>query len=613
MCGIAGIFSYHPDAPAVDRGELRSIRDHMISRGPDGKGEWLSENNRAGLAHRRLSIIDLSDHGAQPMTSRDGSVVISYNGEIYNYKTLRSELIKKGYRFHSHSDTEVLIYLYYEYGELMLNRLQGMFSFALWDEKKKALFLARDPYGIKPLYYSDDGKTVRIASAVKAIMAGGNVSKKVDSAGRVGFYLFGSVPEPFTIFEEVKSLQAGHFVWVDSSGMHLPVKYFSLRNVWLEAMNNPIESVTEAVECVLESMRGTIRKHLVADVPVGVFLSGGIDSCAMLGLVSDEGYPSTNALTLGFGEFENGPFDETPVAKKIADLYGFNHQVRRIDEQEFRKILPNILSAMDQPSVDGINTYLVSMAAAEAGWKVALSGLGADELLGGYPSFQDMPKTVRSFSWASKVPFLGDMFYQTSSSLINGLGKFNPKLAGLMKYGGSLESWYLVRRGIFLPEELFAVLGYDTVVEGIERLNPLLNIESNIEGSSGLNDFSKISILESSMYMRNQLLRDADWASMAHSLEIRTPFVDAELLKQVSSAMVTLQCRGKKTLGLSPKVKLPQNIIDKKKTGFYVPISKWINSTPDWSQWKQVSSLRNKNTPWARRWAYTVESMWHGQ
>jgi len=221
MCGIASIFAYHYAAPPVDRKELRTIRDHMINRGPDGKGEWYSENNRIGLGHRRLSIIDLSDEAAQPMineASQNKQHVITYNGEIYNYKALRKELKLKGIQFRTHSDTEVLLHLYAEKGEAMVHDLRGMFAFAIWDEIKHSLFLARDPYGIKPLYYADDGWTVRIASQVKAILAGGKVSTEPEPAGIAGFYLLGSVPEPWTTYHAIRALPAGHIMWVNSTG-----------------------------------------------------------------------------------------------------------------------------------------------------------------------------------------------------------------------------------------------------------------------------------------------------------------------------------------------------------------------------------------------------------
>ena len=224
MCGIAGIFAYRSTATAVDREELVRIRDHMTSRGPDGSGEWYSADGRVGFGHRRLSIIDLSSRAAQPMQTADGRLVITFNGEIYNYQALRSKLEAKGYVFRSNSDTEVLLHLYTELGDEMLPQLRGMFAFAIWDSREKQLLLARDPYGIKPLYYADNGSTLRFASQVKALMASRHVSKDPDSAGWVGFYLFGSVPEPFTTYREVRALPAGSFIRIDRERLHEPVQ-----------------------------------------------------------------------------------------------------------------------------------------------------------------------------------------------------------------------------------------------------------------------------------------------------------------------------------------------------------------------------------------------------
>ena len=215
MCGINGIFAYHYAANAIDRAELVRTRDHMAARGPDGRGEWIAADGRVGLAHRRLAIIDLSDAASQPMVSADGKLVITFNGEIYNYRELRSRLEAKGHVFRSQSDTEVLLHLYAQKGEAMVQDLRGMFAFAIWDVERRSLLLARDPYGIKPLYYSDDGWTFRFASQVKALLAGGAIASDRDPAGQVGFYLFGSVPEPFTTYRQVQALPAGTTLVVD--------------------------------------------------------------------------------------------------------------------------------------------------------------------------------------------------------------------------------------------------------------------------------------------------------------------------------------------------------------------------------------------------------------
>ena len=280
MCGIAGIFAYRSTARAVDREELVRIRDHMTSRGPDGSGEWYSADGRVGLGHRRLSIIDLSPRGAQPMQTADGRLVITFNGEIYNYRALRSKLEAKGYVFRSNSDTEVLLHLYAELGDEMLRELRGMFAFAIWDSREKQLLLARDPYGIKPLYYADDGSTLRFASQVKALMAGRRVSRDPDPAGWVGFYLFGSVPEPFTTYREVRAVPAGSFVRIDRGQLHEPVQYYSIARKYNQAQGNAVSAPTEETKTqVREALLDSVRHHLVADVPVGAFLSVESDSC----------------------------------------------------------------------------------------------------------------------------------------------------------------------------------------------------------------------------------------------------------------------------------------------------------------------------------------------
>src|SRR6185295_2282700 len=242
MCGLVAFCAYNHVAPGIDRAELRVIRDHMASRGPDGIGEWFSPDGRVGLGHRRLSIIDLSAAASQPIANEDGSIHVVFNGEIYNYRELTKELIDKGHRFRSNSDSEVLVHLYEERGDAMVGELRGMFAFALWDANRNEMLLARDPYGIKPLYYADDGWTVRVASQVKSLVAGGGVSRMPEPAGIAGFYLFGSVPEPFTSYQEVRAVPAGSTVRVDRRGASAPKSYFSISRIFLDARDAAVGS-----------------------------------------------------------------------------------------------------------------------------------------------------------------------------------------------------------------------------------------------------------------------------------------------------------------------------------------------------------------------------------
>src|SRR5436190_12491551 len=277
MCGIAGIYAYHYAANAVDRAELQRVRDHMVARGPDGLGDWYSQDGRVGLGHRRLTIIDLSERGAQPMTSADGKLVVTFNGEIYNYRQLRASLEARGCIFRTQTDTEVLLHLYAAKGEAMVDDLRGMFAFGLWDTDRNALLLARDPHGIKPLYYADDGWTFRFASQVKALLAGGRVSRDPEPAGTVGFFLFGSAPEPFSLYREIRALPAGCTQWVDAGGPREPKPYFNIARVLADApaLNEPAQARVRAA--ALDS----VSAHLLADVEVGLFLSAGVDSGAL--------------------------------------------------------------------------------------------------------------------------------------------------------------------------------------------------------------------------------------------------------------------------------------------------------------------------------------------
>jgi asparagine synthase (glutamine-hydrolysing) len=606
MCGIAGIYAHGSAASSVDCAELCRIRDHMAARGPDGVGEWHSPDGCVGLGHRRLSIIDLSERAAQPMQSADGKLVVTFNGEIYNYRALRLELEAQGYSFRTQSDTEVLIHLYAAKGAAMVHHLRGMFAFALWDSEKRGILLARDPYGIKPLYYADNGGSLRFASQVKALLAGGEVSRDPEPAGWVGFYLFGSIPEPFTIYRGIHAVPAGTTIWVDPSGVGKPVRYFHLSDAYRRAENCAPGSSPSALRGrVRSALIDSVRHHMEADVPVGIFLSAGIDSCALLGLMRDVGQQRIDAVTLAYEEYRDKPEDEAPLAAKCAAHYGSKHTIRVVTEKEFRDDLPRIFAAMDQPTIDGINTWFVSKATRELGLKAAISGLGGDEIFGGYPSFRDIPRWVRLYAVPSRLPLLGDIFryFTDASGLANIL---NPKVAGLLKYGGTYAGAYFLRRGLFMPWELQAVMDKDLLAEGLRRLEPIRHIVTSIE-SKPRTSFGKIASLEASLYMRNQLLRDTDWASMAHSLEVRVPLVDVPLLQAIAPAMIALpNGSGKRLLAGSPSSPLPPEIADRSKTGFGTPVAEWLQRDARLQQWRRVSKLARPRCPWARRWAYQL-------
>ena len=573
MCGLNGIYAYNVSAGKPKRDELIATRDSMTSRGPDGFGEFWSDDRRLGLGHRRLSIVDLSPRALQPMASADGRYQVVFNGEIYNYPDLRRELEAEGVLFASESDTEILLHLYALEGERMVHRLRGMFAFAVWDNLARTLFLARDPYGIKPLYTANDGWMFRFASQVKALLAGGNVSRDPEPAGIVGFHLWGSVPEPFTLYRDISALPAGHTQLVDEAGPHPAKSYLSISQLFAQGAA-AAQRPDDAAGTVRRAVADSVAAHLMADVEVGIFLSAGVDSGAILGLMRDAGQERIRGITLAFDEFSETSDDESSGAAAIARFYGASHVVRRVGENEFRQDLPSIIDAMDQPSIDGINTWFIAKAAREAGLKVALSGVGGDELFGGYPSFRDIPRWVSMLRVPAAVPGIGPGFRALTS--FAGINRGNPKFAGMLEFGGNWSGAYLLRRALLLPFELHHVLDSETIQIGMKRLQPLEQIRS-LNTPAPRSAVSRVAAFESGHYLRNQLLRDVDWAGMAHSLEIRTPLVDVELLRKVSPVTAAIKGQsGKRALANSPSKPLPTTVVEKAKTGFSVPTSRWM-------------------------------------
>jgi asparagine synthase (glutamine-hydrolysing) len=572
MCGINGIFAFGPRSSPADRNELRAVRDHMAARGPDGAGEWYSGDGRVALGHRRLSIIDLSERGAQPMTSADGQLVITFNGEIYNYRELRRELEAAGCAFRSDSDTEVLIHLYALHGQAMLTRLRGMFAFALWDARKGALLLARDTFGIKPIYYAAGEGTLRFASQVKALVAGGQVDTRPRAAGHVGFFLFGSVPSPWTLYRGVRSVPAGHFVWVTSAGANEPEPFSTVPDILAQASGAPARgTASDALEAIGAALRESIAAHHVADVPVGLFLSSGIDSSVIAALSTARGErPQT--LTLAFKEYEGTGDDEAPLASQLAAQLGTRHSTVRIERKDFESNFDALLAAMDQPSIDGINSWFVARAATQQGIKVALSGLGGDELFGSYPSFHQLPLIRNLTRPLAPFPAVGRWTRKVSAPVLARIT--SPKYASLLEHGTSLAGAYLLRRGLFMPWELDAVLDADLAREGLQELG----LQERLDRITApiRHDNIAVSALEMSWYTRHQLLTDTDWASMAHSLEVRVPFLDVPLLRAVAPWLAAHPQLTKAAIAKAVAPNLPATLLNKKKTGFSVPVRTWL-------------------------------------
>lgn len=580
MCGLAAIFAYRPDAPPVSKDELAAISLAMRARGPDGFGQWVAEDGRIGMAHRRLAIIDLSIGAAQPMTLSDQRHRIVYNGEIYNFRALRRQLEAKGHVFASQSDTEVLLRLYMDEGPEMINRLRGMYAFAIWDNDRRGIFAARDPFGIKPLYYADDGKTLRIASQVKALVAGGHAGKCANAAGRAGFFLFGYVPDPHTIYADIKALEAGCSMWVGVNGDQRIKPFFDVSSRLAKRL-----AASGAEINLRELLLDSVRHHLVSDAPVGVFLSSGLDSTSLAGLAAEGSKDALATVTLGFKEFAGTPYDETPLAATAAAAYQTSHTVRWVEKAEFLRDYQTIMNAMDQPTIDGVNTYFVAKAAAELGLKAALSGVGGDELFGGYDGFRQIPLLVNVLGSIPGMKTFGKAVRLVTASAARRLTL--PKYAGLLEYGTKVGDAYLLRRGLFMPWELPALIGPDMAEEGWLALEPLARLEDCCRPIA--EPWRKVAALEMCWYMRNQLLRDADWAGMAHSLEIRTPLVDSWLFAGLGKANHT-----KLDMARTPNPPLPKAILSRRKTGFFTPVPEWLG---DQSGSEREIGLRG----WAKR------------
>ncbi|HEV2719687.1 MAG TPA: asparagine synthase-related protein, partial [Thermoanaerobaculia bacterium] len=403
----------------------------------------------------------------------------------------------------------------------------------------------------------------------------GKVSKQFDPAGAAGFFLRGTVPEPFTMYRAVRALPAGSYAFVDANGV-VEQQYFSIAATLRDAVERGGDFTDAARrELVHDAVLESVRYHLVADVPVGAFLSAGIDSTAIVALARETGASDLQTLTLRFEEYRGRVNDEAPLAALVARQTGVRHEIHDLSLAEFKAALPDVFAAMDQPSVDGLNSYFISKAAHEHGLKVAMSGTGGDELFGGYTSFRDIPRWMPITAVLAKVPRLGDAVHRANAALARRSRHVSPKMGEIVRYGASYAGAYLVKRGRFLASELPAVLGEDVAREGLQRLDILGMIEKAVTPDPG-NAYARVAALESSLYLRNQLLRDMDWASMAHSLEVRVPLVDAHLLRRLAPALVTRRERGKQLLACAPQPPLPEAVRNRRKTGFTLPINEWL-------------------------------------
>ncbi len=486
MCGIAGIFG---SSHIVEEGCLDRMCGSMNHRGPDGLGVYLSPDYKVALGHRRLSIIDLSEAARQPMSNEDGSIWITYNGEIYNYLALRKELSERGHHFKSQSDTEVIIHGYEEWGtEGLLERLRGMFAFGIYDSRPQGsypfIFLARDRLGIKPVYYTVQGDRFIFASEIKVILASGLVTKEVDPHA-VGLYLIsGSIPSPKTIYKDITALEPGHYLIISPKGLYKKC-YYKLETAFV---NDSLSQLSEkdAVEKVCSCLLDTVMCHLVSDVPVGAFLSGGTDSSAIVALMRGVGQKQIKTFSIAFPVH---PHDESRYSRLVAQVYETDHQEVEITGKDLLIHLDKIFYAMDQPTIDGVNTYFVSWAAAQAGLKVALSGIGGDEVFWGYSTFRDIPRICTFINTINSIPFVNTV----TRFLLDKSGDHRlSKVSAMLNGNSDLRKVYLIKRGLFTATHVSKMLHPALATEALRGLDLFLYLDC-----SGIPDVKKqISFME---------------------------------------------------------------------------------------------------------------------
>ena len=554
MCRIAGIVS-------KERLDIKTGIEKMLFAlrrgGPDHEGIHLDEG--IGFGHRRLSIIDLSAHAHQPMSIDDDQLVISYNGEIYNYATLRIELEQAGIRFKTHSDTEVILYAYQCWGVESFKRMEGIFAFSLHDKKKNKVILVRDHIGVKPLYYHVNSEGLTFASEVRAFRALRTEWPENEEWCTL-FLAFGFIPEPVTTLDSVLHLSAGSFLTFNLNDYSYEIERFYPDAGSVDAASS---SLDESLQSIREGVEDALRKNMVADAPIGIFLSGGIDS-SLLTLLADQTKEEIHTVSVNFAEasFDERPFQDIVLNK----THHVNHHSFKITESAFWENLNDIWTAMDQPSVDGINTFFVSQCAHRAGLKSVLSGVGADELFGGYTSFDTV-------SWISRLRHLP---LKKSSSLVMKLYKRQLERIVFLSLPGPVGD-YLLLRGIHTPEVIAKLLQLPE-----EKVwDTLRRVKVSLPSTGNKKEYA--SQLESKIYLKNQLLRDTDVMSMWHGLEVRAPFLDIRLIEKVSkiAPAIRYSASSKFLLTESHKDVLPRQVVERKKAGFTFPFELWMRRTPE--------------------------------
>lgn len=604
MCGICGIVGLEP----AERAEavVRRMMDRMRHRGPDDEGLLARPGLTAGM--RRLSIIDLTG-GHQPIYNEDGTLAVVLNGEIYNYQPLRAELEKLGHRFATRSDTEVIVHGWETWGMDCVRRLRGMFAFAVVESAPGGparLYLARDRLGIKPLYYAAAGGALLFASEVRALLASGLIASRLSRTALESYLLFGSVGEPMTLVQGISSLPPGHLARVNPRA---PAElrsepYWGVADL---ASTSPLRDAREARARLRELLEESVRLHLLADVPLGVFLSSGIDSTALAALAARE-RAGIHTFTVIFPEQE---YSEAAPARRTAERLGTAHSELMLSGAEVLAQIDDAVAALDQPTMDGINSYFVSGAARRAGLKVALSGLGGDEIFGGYETFRSTPRLERLGAISRWVPApLRAATAPTVARLAGMRGRPDGarKLETAWRVPEAFPHPYFFTRALFTPDQV-AGLALRNGSAGAPALWRAW-LEQAARESAALDGFSRVSWLESRSYLVSTLLRDTDAVSMAHSLEVRVPLLDHALVEFVA-ALPEAAKRGARPKALLVEALadlLPAEVVAQPKRTFTLPWERWLREELRKKVAAGLADLSPSLAPALE--AQTVEQVW---
>jgi len=571
MCGIGGLVSFGATDAVRDAARAAELSAALAHRGPDGAGTWCSPDGRALFVHRRLAIIDPSEGGAQPMVSPDGRHAIVFNGEVYNYRELRTALEQEGERFSTASDTEVLLRMIARRGPGGLAEVRGMFACAVWDSREQSLLIARDRFGIKPVYVAAAVDRVAFASEVGALRRARLVERDVSPAGVLAYLAWASIPAPLTWLRGVEAVDAGTWCRWSREGRQTRGCFADATSAYVSGHGTSMSGPAMR-ERVAQAVRDTVRAHLIADVPVGVFLSGGIDSGAIVSTARSMTGEDLHTYTVVVDEDE---YSEAGLAREVAEAVGSTHHELRVDGSSIHRELGTIVQRIDQPTADAVNTYYVSKAVASTGLKSVLSGVGGDEVFGGYPSFERIPAGLQIGR------ALGPALRATGAVAALALPAW--RAAKWRHFAGDpdLESGYRALRGFLMPEELEAVLGPALGETGVREAaeTAVAAAEASLFTPAGPErPLASVARMETRGFLRSQLLRDGDAVSMAHGLEVRVPFVDHELQRAVWPALGAHPSllRGKRVLHETVPRPLPRAVTHAPKRGFTLPFAEWM-------------------------------------